>query len=45
MPLITFSFVLRGIVLIAGVRETQETFHRHFIHINSEICKNRNLGG
>ena len=33
MPLITlvFSFVLRGIILIAGVRKTQETFHRHFI--------------
>ena len=37
VPLITvaFSFVLRGIVLIAGVRKTQETFHRHFIQINS----------
>ena len=28
---LVFSFVLRGIVLIAGVRKTQETFHRHFI--------------
>ena len=28
---LVFSFVLRGIVLIAGVRKTQATFHRHFI--------------
>ena len=28
---LVFSFVLRGIVLIAGVKKTQETFHRHFI--------------
>ena len=31
LSLLVFSFVLRGIFLIAGVRKTQETFHRHFI--------------
>ena len=31
MPLITLAWVMRVVILLAGVRKTRETFHRHFI--------------
>ena len=31
-PLITLALFVRVVILIAGVRKTRETFHRHFIN-------------